>query len=806
MPRSYELDDILEEIKRKKSERESAAPAGKAQPAVWEEAVPERKPQPKAAVSAPAPVVEQEEKHSSQMMNTAPLGELADFFGNNAKYDIGAEDKKSFRVPAASRRTAVKEEPAAPAVPAAVEEAEPVKEAPARPAWNIDQDTWEYKEEPEKRYELDKTQISIPAKQEPVFEQEEDEELGKTRSIPRSKIEAFDFEKLQESLREQEEYEEEVLFTEPEEDDEYIRHAPKDDEIEDYRSAADVVPIKKDLKNSMFSLNSRLIATTVLFLFSVYLSLAQKLSLPLPAVMDPAVQPRIFMVANLALVIIAALVCSSTVGGGLASFMTFRGDSDSLAALAVIATVIQGVAIAAFPNSLQEQNLGLFFSAALFGLICNLIGKKTIVKRIWGNFEVLSAKGEKKAVLFLKNRELARELTRGTDLEPPALAYAGKSGFMTRFLELSYEPDKSEGIFRVAAPVVFVCSLVVGGASFYLRQNVFTALTAFAGTMCIASPITATLYANFPLLRAQKVLAKENAQISGFGAVDSFSTINGVTVDASELFPSDNVLLHNIKMFEKRRIDEAILDASSALCSFDGTIKNVFMKIIQGNTGMLKKVESLVYEDGMGISAWVDGKRVLIGNSALMRHHEIYTPSGDYEAKYRAGGRDLIYLANSGELTAMFVVSYQPDPGMARSLFELERKGIGLIVRSTDPNLTANKIAQVYDLPPEMVHVIPAKLHGEFDVMTGQRQTAPANISFTGGASSLFHSIAAAISVKSAINLGNLLQAVGILLGYGLMAVMILLGSMTDIGGLAVIAFQLLWGLGTMLFSNLRRI
>ena len=248
---------------------------------------------------------------------------------------------------------------------------------------------------------------------------------------------------------------------------------------------------------------------------------------------------------------------------------------------------------------------------------------------------------------------------------------------------------------------------------------------------------------------------KENAQISGFGAVDSFSTINGVTVDASELFPSDNVLLHNIKMFEKRRIDEAILDASSALCSFDGTIKNVFMKIIQGNTGMLKKVESLVYEDGMGISAWVDGKRVLIGNSALMRHHEIYTPSGDYEAKYRAGGRDLIYLANSGELTAMFVVSYQPDPGMARSLFELERKGIGLIVRSTDPNLTANKIAQVYDLPPEMVHVIPAKLHGEFDVMTGQRQTAPANISFTGGCNGNLKGIAALVKgmeVKEAID------------------------------------------------------
>ena len=154
----------------------------------------------------------------------------------------------------------------------------------------------------------------------------------------------------------------------------------------------------------------------------------------------------------------------------------------------------------------------------------------------------------------------------------------------------------------------------------------------------------ATLYANYPLLRAQKSLAKEGAQLTGFEAVDTFSMINGVTVDASELFPSDNVLLHNIKMFEKRRIDEAILGiASSALCSFDGTIKNVFMKIIQGKMEILKKVENLVYEEGMGLSAWVDGKRVLIGNSALMRHHEIYTPSARLRGKIpcRRTGIDL---------------------------------------------------------------------------------------------------------------------------------------------------------------------
>ena len=112
------------------------------------------------------------------------------------------------------------------------------------------------------------------------------------------------------------------------------------------------------------------------------------------------------------------------------------------------------------------------------------------------------------------------------------------------------------------------------------------------GNLRCFSRLQPRVYANYPLLRAQRSLSKEGAQLTGFEAVDTFSTINGVTVDASELFPSDNVLLHNIKMFEKRRIDEAILDASSALCSFDGTIKNIFMKIIQGKMEILKRLRT----------------------------------------------------------------------------------------------------------------------------------------------------------------------------------------------------------------------
>lgn len=798
MPNPYDVDDILEEIKRKKTTKAQSTVAD----------VPASAPAWNADAPQPLKKAPEPSQPAAKGRSISSVEGLTDFFGSDARFDIGAQDRKPPKASSGAKQKAPTPAASAQTMPAAREE----DLSGRKTAFDFTQKRStvsevvpkaQIPEEPvQKNADLEKTQLNIPlfTLHLPEEEEEQETDLGRTQPIPTAKKEVFDFEVLQHSL--EEDFDDGKIP--------YAEDPPKEEEpeedIDDFRTPADIEPIRHDLDSSIFSLNVRLVVVGLLFFGSLYLALAQLAGAPLPAFMDITAQPRIYVVVNLAMTIVAALVCNTTVGGGLASLLTMHADGDSLAALAVIATIIQGGAVAVSPEELFSQNLGLFFVSAIFGLLCNVIGKKTIVSRIAGNFALVSDTVPKKSVLFLKNKELARELSRGLDLVPPNLVYGCPARFESRFLEKSYEPDSSEGLFRIIAPVVAGCCLIVGGVSYYLTRDLFTALTAFSAVACVVSPLTTTLYANYPLYRAQKALNEEDAQLTGFDAVDTFSMVNGVTVDASELFPSDNVLLHNIKMFEKRRIDEAILDASSALCSFDGTIKNVFMKIIQGNTGMLKKVENLVYEEGMGISAWVDGKRVLIGNSALMRHHEIFTPSADYEEKYRAGGRDLIYLSNSGELTAMFVISYQADPEIAQALYTMERKGISLIVKSTDPNLTAEKIAQIYDLPLEMIRVISSKLHSDYEAMTAKKDMVPAGLSYTGDARSLFHGITAAISVKGAINLATVMQVVGILLGFGLMAFFSLLGAMQNVNGLAVVAFQMLWGTGTMLFSNMRRI
>ena len=112
------------------------------------------------------------------------------------------------------------------------------------------------------------------------------------------------------------------------------------------------------------------------------------------------------------------------------------------------------------------------------------------------------------------------------------------------------------------------------------------------------------------------------------------------------------------------------------------TLKEVFLKVVAGQTALLKPVENIVYEDGMGLTGWVDGRRVLIGNRELMENHGIDVPSRDYEQRYIGSGHDVLYLANSGEVTALFVLTYSADPVVADQLARLRDRGIALVVNS----------------------------------------------------------------------------------------------------------------------------
>ncbi|MDD2956113.1 MAG: hypothetical protein PHD67_07345 [Oscillospiraceae bacterium] len=818
MDKQYSVDDILAEIKRKKSGGEGgAAPSRREEGSLFSE--PARSGAPETARPAADPpsrapeAVRPPARPAAEKKKAAPTRPVADdpfdlgkYFGAGADFstlpekeaprtkkapaqvpprrvekpapaEIPAPRREERSAPPTEFPTPRREERSAPPteIPPLRAEKEPFRLDPSF-ARRFSEDGGEPEED------LERTKLDIPVAVAP----RRGSLLDDTRDIPSL---GPDF------------------LAGGEDEDYYLEEENEDSgEIDDYTGPQDIPDIKEDFRRVKSGLVTRFSITFLLFLVLLYFSAAEYLGAPLPEFLSPAEQPRMFLIAGMVPVVLAALVCNTVIGGGLLSFFTLRADNDSLAALAVIATLVQGIALILVPEYFSDSRIDVYFTMAVLGLVCNTVGKLLVVNRISENFKMVSGPGGKKAVLLVKDRELAQDLARGLDVDMPVIAANCDAGFLRHFLDQSYSADSTEGVSRILAPIVAAGALVIAVASYFLSQNIFVALTNFAACMVISAPVSAAFVGNLPLYRASRALALSGGMLSGFDAVETFSEANTAAVEASDLFPETAVQLHNIKMFEKNRIDEAILDAASVVCSCNGTLQGIFMKIIQNNTAMLKKVENLTYEDGMGLSAWVDGKRVLIGNGDLMRHHDIDTPSRDYELKYRTGDRELIYLANSGELIAMFVVSYSADEQVARALYSAERRGLMLVVKSTDPNLTARKIVSVFDLPEDMVRVLPSKLHGDFDHVTAPRDTAKAGLANCGGACGFLSGLSAAIGVKSAIDLGMILQIVGVVLGYGIVAFFSLMGGIQQVNVFTIMGFQLLWGAGVLFFPNMRKL
>lgn len=292
------------------------------------------------------------------------------------------------------------------------------------------------------------------------------------------------------------------------------------------------------------------------------------------------------------------------------------------------------------------------------------------------------------------------------------------------------ETGMTEGISGVLAPITILAAVVMALLEYFLAKGtVFEAVSIFTSALCITSPLAATLGSHMPLRSANEGLNRWRANLLNEDAVEELHDTDGVLLRGSDLFPSGSITLHGIRTFEKKPIDEAILNAASVLCSVDNSLTGIFRGMIT-NEKNLKTVESVACEEGKGISAWVDGGRVLIGNRGLLLAHGVAVPPIEVEAGFTAEGKELLYLSNFGSLSAGFVISYHADKQLRTQLRELEKVGIALMVHTTDPNITPARVAQVYGLQEENIHMVPAALQREAEAaLDGTGETAAEMVS-----------------------------------------------------------------------------
>ncbi|MCK5772532.1 MAG: copper-translocating P-type ATPase, partial [Thermoplasmata archaeon] len=121
----------------------------------------------------------------------------------------------------------------------------------------------------------------------------------------------------------------------------------------------------------------------------------------------------------------------------------------------------------------------------------------------------------------------------------------------------------------------------------------------------------------------------------------------------------------------------------------------------------LYPVEDMDTHGGKGVSGSVDGKRILVGNRALMKDNHISLKGHKGISRMEDAGRTSILVASDGKLVGIIGVSDPIHAGSKDAVTELNSMGIEVVMLTGDNRSTAERVAEEVGIEKVVAEVLP---------------------------------------------------------------------------------------------------
>ncbi|MEG0457174.1 MAG: hypothetical protein RR549_03490, partial [Oscillospiraceae bacterium] len=445
------------------------------------------------------------------------------------------------------------------------------------------------------------------------------------------------------------------------------------------------------------------------------------------------------------------------------------------------------------PVYINIMGLPILVPILSVGLFINSLGVFINSKRMKKNYKLISSDYDKYCADIIDSESITAHLKR-LSTYPQAISVSSiKTKKLTGYFTHS-ESDEPSGMFaKIASPTLICAALILGLFLYFNDKNLIYAFTAASIFIAITCPLTSCLSGYSLLYKLSSKLFKKGAVVTGYEAAHSLSETNGIIIDAKDLFPVGTITLHGVKTFSSERIDEAIVNVASVVYAAKGAYSDMFLEVVEGKTELLKTVDSYLYEDGMGVSAWIGSQRILVGNRQLLENHGVDAPSKDYEDRYIKEAREIIYLAVAGTLAAMFIIKYNPDNEIKYYLEKIQKAGFDIFIKTNDSNLTEEKISTIYNVDKEILKVIPGSAYPDLEKVTATRESSFAKAIHTGTFPAFASTVFGSAKLNSAMKFSVVLQIINVLFCAGVSIFMCLTGSVIGLTLPVMLAIELFW-------------
>ena len=362
------------------------------------------------------------------------------------------------------------------------------------------------------------------------------------------------------------------------------------------------------------------------------------------------------------------------------------------------------------------------------------------------------------------------------------------------FYRLTEKADPARLWQNYVLPLLLSAAVVLAGVVCLSGQGmtdfpwVLTSLVT-AG-MGVAIPLTGVL----PLFYLSRRLGRSGCAAAGYAGARAVSRPNRLVLTDDDLFPAGTVSLNGYKVFGEER-SRAISYAASVAKAAGSGLTPLLERQLTAEGGVHLPVDGLRFCEEGGVEATIRGETVLLGSAYFMKKRKVALPR---EMKLPTGA----FLAVDGALTAAFAIKYQPSRNAEWALRTLRRFRITPVLAVRGGNVTPGLIKRKFGVDAKPVYPDVSTRLALAELARQQGET-PYAVICREGLLPLVEAVAGSRRAVKAVRTATVLSYLGALAGIALAYYLTSIGNFALLTPLAMVLYQLLWLLPTLLLAGL---
>lgn len=268
--------------------------------------------------------------------------------------------------------------------------------------------------------------------------------------------------------------------------------------------------------------------------------------------------------------------------------------------------------------------------------------------------------------------------------------------------------DQVAGYFVMAVVAIAIITLFVWGMFGPQPSWVYGLINAVA-VLIIACPCTLGLATPMSIMVATGRGATQGVLFRDAAAIENFRKVDTLIIDKTGTLTEGRPAFEQAIPAGDTEADEVLRLAASLDQGSEHPLADAIVNAARERGLVLSTVNNFESGSGIGVRGQVDGKRLVLGNTALMDQEGVDVKIMASSAEsLRTKGASVIYLAAGGQLTGLLAVSDPIKKSTPDAVKELKAAGIRVIMATGDGISTANSVAQQLEIDEVHGEVKPA--------------------------------------------------------------------------------------------------